>query len=466
MTNHRETREETEAVTDRGSRPGTREASVGDEPPRRPSRSLYRDRDYLMLWSGQAVNNVGDAVSSVALPLLAITLLHINALQAGSLRAAEQLTALFSVPLGVLVDRVRKRRLMIGTDLLRTSVTVLVPVAGLAGFLSFPLLIGVALVMGLLDSLFSIAYSSHLPDFLPERHRMQGTAQLGTGKFGALSGGYALGGVLVSVAGASRTLLLDSASYLVSALTLLAVRRPDPLPAPRTSGAVPRGSATGSAGLSATLAGWRQELGVGVQCLRADPQLGVLAVTMTWISFALALAAAVEMLFLVEDLHASSLGIGLVLGLPVLAGVPGSQLSVRLMRRFGPARVMRVAIVGYAPVVAAPALAPAGTVGLVVAGCGWAALILVAGVYNASNNVLRQQITPAAARGRVNASIRAMAASARLVALLIGGAVGTMLGLRCVMVVSALALVGPAVLLLSSSSFGSGPVVPVPQSRT
>ena len=463
MTNRRKT----EAATDRGSRTDTQGESAGDEPSSPSGRPLYRERDYLMLWSGQSVNSVGDAVSSVALPLLAITLLHINALQSGSLRAAEQLTAVFSVPLGVLVDRMRKRRLMIGTDLLRTAVTVLVPVAGLAGFLSFPLLIGVALVMGLLDSLFSIAYSSHLPDFLPERHRVQGTAQLGTGKFGALSGGYALGGVLVAIAGASRTLLLDSASYLVSALTLLAVRRPDPLPRPRPRTAVPapHGSARG-AGPGSTLAEWRQELGAGVRCLRADPQLGVLSLTMTGISFAMALATAVEMLFLVEDLHASSLGVGLVLGLPVLAGVPGSQLSVRLMRRFGPARVMRGAIVGYAPVVAAPALAPAGTVGLTVAGCGWAALILVASAYNASNNVLRQQITPPAARGRVNASIRAMAASARLVALLIGGAVGTLVGLRGAMVVSALAMVGPAVLLLSSRSFGSAPVAPVPQSRT
>lgn len=454
---------------DNGAASRHRSVLEGDPAAVEPSRvPLRRDRDYLMLWSGQTVNHVGDAVSSVALPLLAITMLHINALQSGSLRAAEQLTALFSVPLGVLVDRVRRRRLMIGTDLLRTSVTVLVPVAGLAGFLSFPLLIGVALVMGLLDSLFSIAYTSHLPDFLPDRHRVQGTAQLGTGKFGALSGGYALGGVLVAIAGASRTLLLDSASFMVSALTLLAVRRPDPLPLPGPSprGAARAEGAEGAEGAASTFAAWRRELGAGVRCLRADPQLGVLALAGTGISFAMALATAVEMLFLVQDLHASSTAVGLVLGLPVLAGVPGSQLSVRLMERFGPARVMRGAIVVYAPVVAAPALAPAGAVGLTVAGFGWTVLILAASAYNASNNVLRQQITPPDARGRVNASIRTMAALAKLVALLIGGVVGTLLGLRGALAVSALVMVLPTVLLLSSGSFRSAPVAPVPQSRT
>ena len=410
-------------------------------------RSLYRDRDYRMLWTGQTVNHVGDAVSTVALPLLAITTLHIDALQSGSLRAAEQVTALLSVPLGVLVDRLRRRRLMVGTDLLRTVVTVLVPVAALAGFLSFPLLVLVALAMGLLDSLFSIAFSSHLPAFLSDRDRVAGTAQLGTGRFGALTGGYALGGVLVGVVGAAGALVVDSASFVVSALTLLSIRRPEAAP----DRPVPVDSADRDRGLAAALSGWRREMGDGARHLRTDPRLRVLALAGTGISFALSLSIAVEMLFLVQDLRASVLGIGLVYGLPVLAGVFGSRLSIRLMRRTGPARVMRGAIVVYAPVIALPAFAPAGPLGLLLAGCCWTVLILVASTYNASANVLRQQITPPTARGRINATIRTLTASAKLFALLLGGLIGTLVGLRGAILAAALTMLLPTALLLSSA---------------
>jgi MFS family permease len=437
-------------------------------------RSLYRDRDYRMLWTGQTVNHVGDAVSTMALPLLAITTLHIDALQSGSLRAAEQVTALLSVPLGVLVDRLRRRRLMVCTDLLRTVVTALVPVAALAGFLSFSLLLLVALAMGLLDSLFSIASNSHLPEFLSDRDRVAGTAQLGTGRFGALTSGYALGGILVGAAGAARALFIDSASFVVSALTLLSIRRPEPvIHRPSPDGASSNDRASGGPapvdrgqGFAAALTGWRREMGAGARHLRADPRLGVVALTGTGVSFALSLSIAVEMLFLVQDLHASALGIGLVYGLPVLAGVLGSQLSIRLMGRMGPARVMRSAVVVYAPAIALPALTPAGPLGLTLAGCCWTVLILVASAYNASANVLRQQLTPPAARGRINATIRTLTSAAKLFALLLGGLIGTLIGLRGAILASALCMLLPTALLLSSGGLVPAPPIPAPDPGT
>ncbi|WP_042363845.1 MFS transporter [Streptacidiphilus neutrinimicus] len=418
-------------------------------------RPLHRTGDYLLLWWGQSTSSAGDAVSSVALPLLAIETLHVDALQNGVLRAAEQVAALFALPLGIVVDRMRRRRLMIGTDVARLLVTLLVAAVALLGQLTYLLVIAVALAMGLLDSLFAIAYQSHLPDLLEERHRVAGTAQLGTGKFGALTAGYALGGVLVAAVGAARALVVDAGSFLVSAVTLLAVRRPDPRHGPRGAEG---GEWTDSTGQAGKASGVRAELALGVDLLRENRRLAVLAWATTGISFAFSLSVAVEMLFLVQDLHASAFGVGVVYAAPVAAGVPGSWLSVRLMRRHGPERVMRGAIVLYAPAVAAPAFAPSGSAGLVVAGAAWTVLILVSSAYNACNNVLRQDLTAAAVRGRVNALLRAMAASAKLVALLVGGALGVVLGLRGALVAAAVAALAPTFLLLATGAERSGPL--------
>ncbi|MEY9873941.1 MFS family permease [Streptacidiphilus sp. MAP12-33] len=402
-------------------------------------RPLRRSRDYLLLWWGQSSSSVGDAVSSVALPLLAIETLHVTAWQNGALRAAEQVAGLFVLPLGVLVDRLRRRRLMIGTDLARLLLTCLVAVGALAGQLSYPVLLAAALAMGLFDSVFSIAFQSHLPDLLEERHRVSGTAQLGTGRFGALTVGFAIGGVLVAAVGAGRALLVDAASFLVSAATLGAVRRPNPR---YPAAADETGGHLG-----------RRDLAFGVRQLWENRSLRVLALTGTGISFALSLSVAVEMLFLVQDLHASAFAVGIVYGLPVAAGVPGSWLSVRLIRRFGPARVMAGTLPAYGPALAAPAFAPPGPLGPVVVGAAWALLILVASAYNAANSVLRQELTPAAVRGRVNAVIRSMGASARLVALLAGGALGAVLGLRGALLCAAAVVLAPTLLLVGARDF-------------
>ncbi|WP_042441461.1 MFS transporter [Streptacidiphilus jiangxiensis] len=415
-------------------------ARTGDDGP-----PLRRTPDYLLLWWGQSSSAVGDAVSSIALPLLAIETLHVGALQNGALRAAEQVAALFAAPLGVVVDRLRRRRLMIGADLARLLLTALVAGAALTGWLSFPLVIGAALLMGLLDSLFGVAYQSHLPDLLEERHRVSGTAQLGTGRFGALTAGFALGGVLVAAVGAARALLVDAGSFLVSALTLLAVRRPDP-----------HHTASYEHGTQARGAGFAE----GIRHLRANRSLATLALAMTGISFALSLSIAVEMLFLVQGLHASAFAVGVVYGVPVAAGVPGSWLSVRLMRRYGPQRVMTGTLLLYAPVLAVPPLVPGGVAGLALIGVAWAVFILLASAYNAANNVLRQELTPPDVRGRVNALIRSMGAAAKLVAVLAGGVLGTVVGLRGTMLVAAVAVLVPTAVLVGARGFrargGSG----------
>lgn len=192
---------------------------------------VWRDRDFRAYWAGHTVSQVGTAVTSIALPLVALFELDPSAGEVGLIGAAEFLPyLLLTLPAGALVDRVRRRPLMVGCDLWRAAVLALVPIASVAGFLSLPLLVVVVFAAGAATVFFDVAYLSVLPSLVRREQIVAANGALETSRSAASVVGPGVGGALVGLLRAPAAVAADAASYLVSALCLLAIRAPEPPP--------------------------------------------------------------------------------------------------------------------------------------------------------------------------------------------------------------------------------------------
>ena len=192
---------------------------------------LWRQRDFLLLWSGQTVSRLGSQVSNIALPLLVLALTR-SPSQAGFIAAAQSLPyLLLSLPAGALVDRWDRQRVMILCDAARFLAVGSVPVAYATGHLEVAQLYAIALIMGVALVFFDAAELAALPRVVSESQLMRAAGLNATAESGAYLVGPGLAGVLIGLArstvpGAALAYLVDSLSYLTSMLTLSLIRLP------------------------------------------------------------------------------------------------------------------------------------------------------------------------------------------------------------------------------------------------
>jgi hypothetical protein len=166
--------------------------------------SLWRHRDFLLLWSAQTVSDTGTRVGRIAVPLLAVTALSATPWQTGLLVAAETAAFLLvGLPAGALVDRARRRPVMVTADLFRVALLLAVPVAWWLGVLTFPLLVAVVLAVGVATVVFDVGYQSVLPSVVGRAGLIEGNAKLESTRSAAVAVGPALGGVAVQLIGAA-----------------------------------------------------------------------------------------------------------------------------------------------------------------------------------------------------------------------------------------------------------------------
>ena len=202
-------------TTDAGDR-----APVGAERPP----SLWRNRDYMFLWSGQLVSNLGTGVSQIAFPLLVLAMTRSAAL-AGLLGTFETLPYLFfSLPAGALIDRWDRKRVMVICDVGRALSLGTIPLAALLGRLSVAQLYAVSFVDGTLFVFFNLAEVACLPRVVPREQLPQASAQNEGGGIAANLIGPPLGTFLFGVVGRTVPFLVDAVSYAASVVTLLGMR--------------------------------------------------------------------------------------------------------------------------------------------------------------------------------------------------------------------------------------------------
>ncbi len=384
------------------------------------------------MWAGQTVGQFGTYVGQTVLPLLAVTVLGASAWEMGVLTAAGTAAFLLvGLPAGVLVDRVRRKPVMVAADLGRAVLLVSVPIAAWAEALTFVQLIGVALLVSVATVLFDVAYQSYLPSLVGRGQLMEGNTRLQSSLSAAEVVGPGVGGGLAQLVGAASAALTTAISYLLSGLLLLRIRTAEPRPVGRGGGRV---GALVKEGLKFVL---------GETSLRAitlSTALSNLAVTVL---------VSMQILFLTRDLGLTPGAVGMVLALSSVGGLVGALSAGRCAKWIGPVRAVWLIPLVISPLALVVPLAEPG----------WLTVLCVLGlalraygttVFNVVNVSYRQAICPDRLLGRVNATVRFITWGAMPVGGLLGGALGSWIGVRTTLWVacSVLALT-PLPLLLS-----------------
>ena len=382
---------------------------------------LWRDVDFVLLWAGQTVSEVGSQVSLLALPATAILLLHARPFQVGLLGALQFLAfPTLGLLAGVYVDRVKRRWIMITCDAGRMLALGSVPAAYALGWLSMPLLYGVALVTGVFTVFFEIAYQSYLPALIPRADLIEGNSRLEVSRSLAQVAGPAIAGLLLQFVAAARVILVDAASFAVSVVSLVAIRRPEPAPAPRT--------ASGRIGF------W-VEMWEGIRVVLGNSTLWKIAGCTGTTNLGTNIVFAVYLIFAFRHLHLSPSIVGFIFAAGAVGGLLGAVSAGPLARRFGLGSTLMLGISGDLTLF----LVPLAQFGLAAPLLFASFLVMSFGgtVYNVNQVSLRQAITPDHVQGRMNATMRTIVWGTIPIGSFLGGALGDQIGVVPTLIVGA-----------------------------
>ena len=373
---------------------------------------LWRHGDFMRLWVGQTVSEAGTQVSQLAVPTVAILLLHATPFQIGLLTALEFLPfPVLGLIAGVYADRLKRRPLMIASDIGRLLALVTIPIAFSFGVLRIEQLYVVGLVVGVFNVFFGISYQSYLPALIERADLVEGNSKLEVSRSTAQLAGPAIAGVLIQAIGAARAVYLDAASYLVSAASLWLIRRPEPEPSP--------GSASGRTGF------WH-EMWEGIQVVIGNPTLWKIAgCTATW-NLGSNIAFAVELIFIYRYLHLSPAVVGLVFAIGAVGSLLGAIAAGPIVARLGVGLTLLLSVLSGGLLMAT--VLAAYTNAAVFLSLLFFFEFLLGAPYNITQVSLRQAITPDRVQGRMNATMRTIVWGTIPIGSVLGGILGTTIG--------------------------------------
>jgi MFS family permease len=288
-------------------------------------------RRFGWLWAAYAVSVTGTWLAFDAFPLVAVLVLDAGP-TAVSLLAASGLaaSALVAVPLGPWIERRPKRAVMMATDLLRFAALLTVPLAYALGGLTLAQLIVVAMVVGAADIAFTAASGAFLKTLLPREHLLTANSRFEATMWTATAAGPPLGGAAIAVLGPVTTIVLNAASFALSALGIRAIGGPGPRPA-SASPSPSQPAQPGSTG--DLLAGWRHILG--------HPVLRPLFLNQVAVGALIMATAPLLAVLMLGELGFPPWQYGLAFALPCLGGLAGARLARPLAARHGRERVLR-----------------------------------------------------------------------------------------------------------------------------
>jgi MFS family permease len=389
------------------------------------STRAWASRDFRRLWAGSAVSTFGSEVAELAVPLLAIGVLAATPGELGALRTAQFLPFLLAtLPLGMLVDRRRRLPLMIGADVGRFALILVIPIAVWAGFAGIELLYVVMFLAGVLTVLYQVADFAFVPEVVTPHQLVDANGKLAAAQSANEIGARGFGGLLVQAASAPVAMLVNAVTYLVSAVSLRGIAVVE----------APRPTASARPSWAEVTAGLREALGNRfVRALLGE------ATTFNLFNEVFILGL---MLFTVREVGLSPVQLGIVFTAGGVGSFLGAWFGSRVTGRFGYGRVLLITLIlgNTAPVLVALAgTDPVGTLALfcsvfVVMGVG-------IGIANVHAVTLRQAALSEELRGRVNAAYRLISWGAIPVGATLGGVVAEVTDARTAMVAGACGMV-------------------------
>jgi MFS family permease len=379
--------------------------------------TLWRHPDFLRLWTAESVSQVGTQVTQLALPLAAIVVLEATPFEVALLGTVAFLPfILLGLPAGVWVDRSRRRPILIAGDVGRAVALATIPVAFVLGVLTIWQIYVVAFIVGCLTVFFDIAYQSYLPSLVDREDLVEGNAKLEISRSGAALIGPSLAGILIELLKAPLAILVDSLSYLGSAVFVFLIRRHEPEPVHpdvAAGGERPR---------------MRQDIAQGLRYVAGHRYLRWIALSTAVSNLFSNILFAIFLVYIVRELGLAAGVIGVIFAIGNIGFLTGAVVATRLERWIGlGAAIILGAVISSLGVLLIP-LATAQTAFVLLVASG---LLVGFGmvVYNVNQVSFRQAITPERMQGRMNATMRFIVWGTIPIGSLLGGALGTTIGL-------------------------------------
>jgi MFS family permease len=390
-------------------------------PASRQSRAgLWGHLDFRRLWIGETVSQFGSAVSMLALPLVAILVLHASTFEVGLLGTFESLAFLLvGLPAGAWVDRMRFRWVLITNDILRFVALGSIPLAQLLGALTIGQMYVVALVVSVCTVFFDVAYQSYLPELVSREELVEGNSKLQASESVAQVAAPAAGGGLVQLLSAPYAVLVDALSFLWSAAWIRSIQARVPKPARKPDRHLGR------------------EIAEGLRFVVGNRMLRSIATCTSVGNFFTSLGFSMFYILLARNLHLSPGVIGLISAVPAVGGLAGSLVAARIAKRFGQGPTICASALLYAmPMFVFPFLRRDWTLGLMVLAqiMFWSAGV----VYNITQVSFRQGLCPPYLLGRMNATIRFLVWGTMPLGSLAGGILGATVGVRAALLIGAI----------------------------
>ncbi|MGH2407923.1 MAG: MFS transporter [Candidatus Limnocylindrales bacterium] len=385
--------------------------------PAQTSRSLLRSADFLKLWVGQTVSVFGTQITVLAIPTVAALTLKVAPFEFGLIETLEFLPfILLSLQAGVWVDRLRRRPILIVADLARAVSLLSIPIAFALGALTIWQLYLVVFVNGCLTVFFDVAYQSYLPSIVERDQVVEGNSRLELTRTAAARLGPGAAGVLIGIVTAPFAILLDGLSYVLSAVLLTWIRRPEPAPTAHDASTGPRPSV-------------RQEVAVGLRYVIGHQWLRAIALASNLSNLFGSVANALLILYLLTERQFTPALVGFAFSIGSLGVFAAALVTSRLTKRLGVGPMLLLCSFGFSvswvPVPLAPdaLLFPALSLSIVALGFFGVA-------WNINQVSLRQAITPHDLLGKMNATMRFIAWGAIPIGTLAGGFLGGVIGLH------------------------------------
>ncbi len=398
--------------------------------------ALWRNSSFRRVWAAASISIFGSLITRLAIPFAAILVLGSGAIEVSLLRGVELVAALvFGLVAGAWVDRLRRRPVLIWADLGRAVLLASIPLAFALGVLSFAQLLVVSGLTAILTTFFDSADTAYLPTIVERDQLVEANAALSASGSVSEFAAFGITGFLVQLLTAPIAIAIDSVTYLVSAVLLATIDRPEPAPPPR-------------ADREPVLA----EIREGLRLVRHDPILRAFAFAQMSLAAMFGVFGAVWFLFVLEDLHISAAVLGVIAAVGGVSGFVGAVVASRSARRWG---IGPVAIAGLLLTSLGNAFIPIAPAGLPIVAIGCLVMAQIVGdsaatVYDITEVSVRQTLVHDRALGRVTSTFHVAAVIAQLAATLVAGVLGELIGVRATAWLAPVGgLVGAAILWTS-----------------
>ncbi len=382
--------------------------------------SLWRDRQFRTFWSAQTVSEFGDRITELSLPLIAVLLLNASPSQVGFLTAAVWLPNIASLFIGTWVDhRPDKRRLMIAADIARAILLLTLPAAYWLDMLTLGHLYVIAALAGIADVVFGTSYASFFVRLVSRDQFLEANSKLSATRSISFMGGPALAGGLVQWLTAPIAIVVDAFSFLVSAFQLGRLKTPPGESVESTEPLLTRARA-------------------GMHYVLHHPYLRSSLGCATTANFFNLMSLALLVLFASRNLELSAGTIGLAFGIGASGGLLGALAASPLSRIFGAGRVIAAGSIFFPGAIAIAALADGPT---------WARATALAAAefigafavmcFDVPLNSMQAAVIHDHMRSRVAGAFSSINYGVRPLGAMVGGLLGTWIGVRETLLVSA-----------------------------